>query len=69
VQHDDIRHWLASQGVAQEPDHAGRGCVTMCSNPRVSSMLLRVLDREGLRQEVWHRSHDQPADNMKILGA
>ena len=41
----------------------------MCSNPRVSAMLLRVLDRDELRETVWRRSHAQPAANKRILGA
>jgi hypothetical protein len=31
-------------------------------------MLLRVLDREGLREQVWRRSLEHPAENKKVLG-
>ena len=67
-QHHNITHWLASQGIAQDPHHTAEMYVTMCTNPRVSSMLLRVLDKEELRELVWRKSHSQPAANKIILG-
>jgi len=64
----NISHWLAAQGITQEGNDAAERCVTMCTNPRVSAMLLRVLDKEELRELVWSRSYDQPAQNKAILG-
>ena len=69
MQHPRIHQWLASQGIPQDGGvGAGDRGVTMCSNPRASALLLRVLDRESLREAVWRRCHDQPADNKSILG-
>lgn len=68
LQYEYVRKWLSAQGIQQDAVNSSKRTVRMCSNPKISSMMLKLIDDEDLRKEIWRRSHRQPEQNITLLG-